>query len=318
MSHWNHKIRTNAECKDVTDAWVKRTCPTIAIVSDTGVGKSTWLSKLGPSTINGKVTVKNDKGEDVKVDKTIRKSPGIFDPILLIDADLGDGVFGDMVNDESYVHYRRFDAQPERISQWLVEQLIEARTTDCKAVIIEGTNALYELTLAAEMSKSPNATPFEWGRAGAGIMRGFFAYIRSLKLARAADGRGVPIFVALNMKGMEVKGADNKPYTQLVPNMSNNLRRHLLAAVDAQLELTRVGDRTNLNAFDPSPLPTRKIRSVTGATCDNLVRLVAEDNLDPAGLLGVWAHHSRDNAPKKPVIKPATEPTTTDTTEQPA
>lgn len=312
MSAWNHKIRTNAECKAVTAAWVKGYCPLIAIVSDTGVGKSTWLSKLGLSDIVGK----GKDGSPI----VVRKSPGIFDPILLIDADLGDGAYGDVVQDDRYVEYRRFDGQPERVSQWLAEQLNEARATKCGSVIIEGTNALYELTLAAEYTKNPSGTAYEWARAGAGIIRAFFAGIRALKMARNSDNRGIPIFVALNMKGTEVKGGDGKPYTQLVPNMSNNLRRHLLAAVDAQLELTRVGDRTTLNAFDPSPLPTRKIRAVTGATCENLVRQVAEDNLDPAGLLAVWAHHSRDNAPRKPIIKPPTEPATdtTETTEQSA
>lgn len=310
MSAWNHEIRKSAECKAVTDAWVKRTCPTIAIVSDTGVGKSTWMSKLGVTTLTG-----TKDGKPVSV----RKSAGIFDPMLLIDADLGDGVYGDMVCDERYVVLRRFDAQPERISQWLVEQLIEARTTDCKSVVIEGTNALYELTIAAEQQRNPDKTPYEWANKGAGIMRAFFAGIRALKLARASEGRGIPIFVSLNMKGEEIKGSDGKPITQLVPNMSKNLRRRLLEAVDAQLELTRIGDRTNLNAYDPSPLPTRKIRSVTGASCENLATLVAENNLDPAGLLALWAHHSRDNAPRKPIIKPPTEPDTietTDTTEQ--
>jgi hypothetical protein len=296
MSQWNTTGRRDAATVECMQQWVRRYSPLVGLYADTKVGKTTWLAKLF-----GRAPIIDVDGKS----KLVTSSS--FTPTLFIDADAGAAALGDIIEEASRVDYRKFDAHPDAIQKWALQQLVDAEKADCQAIVFEGVNAIYELALASAAMRNPSATSFDLAREASPVLRTLFAVMRRLKLARGSAGRGVPIFVTLNVKSVQ-EGSGATATKVLIPNMSDNLRRHFTAGADALIELTRAGDRTTLLGYDANPSPRHSIRGPSGPTCPDLGRLIAETNLDPIGLLALWADHSTKSMPKKPTIPVPTEP----------
>lgn len=290
MSNWNTLIRLDPVIIEQTKNWSRDICPMIGLFADTKVGKTTWFGKLFSPTAT-----------PCPDGKTRMKAAKLFGPTLYIEVDGGEAAIGNSINDPSLVILRRFDKHPREIRKWVAERLAEAETIQCGAIVIEVVNAVYELELAAARKSNPTGTSFDIARVASPYVRDMFAGFRALKMARRADGVGVPIFVSLNVKGkQEGKGDDEK--TVLSPNMSDNLRRRFTESADAMLELTRTIDRTMLIGHDTNTNPRHSIRGPSGSTCEKLATLIAEVNLDPAGMLALWADHTVRNMPKRPQL----------------
>lgn len=298
MSQWNTKGRRDPEAIECMQQWVKRYSPLVGLYADTKVGKTTWLAKLF-----GRAPIVDVDGKSKLVTSTS------FTPTLFIDADAGSATLGDIIEDGARVDYRKFDAHPDNIHKWALQQLADAEKVDCQAIVFEGVNAIYELALASAAMRNPSATSFDLAREASPALRTLFAAMRRLKLARGFDGRGVPFFVTHNVKGKQ-EGSGSTATTVLVPNMSDNLRRRFTEAADALIELTRVGDRTTLIGYDNNANPRHSIRGPSGPTCPDIGRLIAEPNLDPVGFLALWADHSTKSMPKRPNLTATTQPST--------
>ena len=301
MSQWNIKGRTDDAVILATLEWTKSMSPIVGIMADTKVGKTTWLSKLFAPV---QVQVEHE-GRIGYVKKTCTS----YKPTLYIDADAGEATIGHLIDDENRVDHLAFDGHPDTICKWVTERLREAESAQCGAIVIEVVNAVFELELARARAANPSEKElFKLAKEPSGELRAIFSQIRRLKLVRKANGIGVPIFVSLNVKGVQVGKAPNTS-TKLVPNMSDNLRRHFVAAADALVELTRVpqNNTTNLIAWDPDPNPTHAIRGPSGSSSETLARLVNENNLDPVGLLALWADFKNRNTPKRLQPKSAQE-----------
>jgi len=300
VSTWNDKIRTDPATKAITQEWTSRSAPMVALFADTKVGKSTWLSKLFTPVAT---LVPDASGKT----STKMRTAGMFCPTLYIDADAGALTMGDIAYNEKHVLLRSFDEHPSKVLQWFGKRIDEAETVKCGAIVVECVNAIYELELGKAYRANPEGTPRDWAAEIGGSMRALFSSLRGLKAARNANGIGVPIFVSLNVKSQrEGKGKDAP--TWYVPNMSDGLRRHVTAGVDAMLELTRVGDRTILIASDTHVPPRHSIRGPSGnavMTGTKLPALVGATNLDPAGLLACWADFCVKNAPRRPTLTSA-------------
>jgi hypothetical protein len=298
MSQWNTTGRRDPATVECMQQWVRRYSPLVGLFADTKVGKTTWLAKLF-----GRAPIVDVDGKSKLVTSTT------FAPTLFIDADAGAAALGDIIEEASRVDYRKFDAHPDQIQKWALQQLVDAEKADCQAIVFEGVNAIYELALASAAMRNPSATSFEHAREASPVLRTLFAAMKRLKLARISVNRGIPIFVTLNVKGKQ-EGSGATATTVLIPNMSDNLRRRFIESADAILELTRVGDNTTLLGYDANPSPRHSIRGPSGPACPNLGRLIAETNLDPIGLMALWADHSTKSMPKKPTIPVPTEPVT--------
>ena len=300
MSTWNDKIRTDPATKATTQEWLSRSAPVVGLYADTKIGKSTWVSKLFTPV----ATIVPDASGKTS---TKMRTAGMFCPTLYIDADAGALTMGDIAYNEKHVLLRSFDKHPSKVLQWIAERIDEAETVKCNAIVIECVNAIYELELGRAFRDKPDKTAPDWAAAIGGSIRAMFSAIRGLKLARNANGIGVPIFVTLNVKSQrEGKGQDAT--TSFVPNMSPGLRSHFTATADAMLELTRVGDRTILIASDTHVPPRHSIRGPSGnavMTGTRLPALVGATNLDPAGLLACWADFCVKNAPRRPTLTSA-------------
>jgi hypothetical protein len=245
----------------------------------------------------------------------------LYHRVLLIDIDQGSTTIAQYTMNPQICERRVFDKTPDKRVGWFNQQLKDARTFDCGAIIIEGFTSIHSGMVSANLENvaDPDNAPAVM-RAYIGPSSRTSALIesfRATKQYRLAAGRGVPIIVTLNTKETPVNPGDLKDQRKkVVPDWSPNLTDKAMRASDAFIELTRGPAGTVLRTMQDDENMARKLRApvpfgTRDASKPNAAQIIQQQvNLDLPGMFALWAKADSDmQATIASLLAPAQSPT---------
>lgn len=278
MSKFNAYAHT-PEAITTTREWLRRESPIVYMYSPSGRGKTTLLGSLF-------------------------RHP-LYHRVLFIDIDQGSTTIAEYTHNPQLCENRVFDKTPDRRVGWFNEQLKNARSYDCGAIVVEGFTSIHSGMVAANLEgvADPNNAPAVM-RAYIGPSSRTSALIESFrdtKQYRLAAGRGVPIIITLNTKQSPVNPDDMKDQRKkTVPDWSPNLTDKAMRASDAFIELDRGPSGTQLLTLQSPENQARKLRAPVpfgpqdSSKPNAAQQIQAQFNLDLPGMFALWA--SADSA----------------------
>jgi len=247
-------------------AWYEKRPPIIYFYGPTGVGKTHLIGTL----------LKHRTSDGARP----------YSKVLYIDGDNGSETVAEAADNEDLCIMRPYDGKYDGKLNWFFDELKNAESTECGAIVVEGFNALFKSMLTPAMRKISKIEGTEAWQAHndpSQKMDTIFEAVKELSENRKYYKRPVPIFVTLNVRKISKIEGDAKSGKQCVPNFSENRTLAAMGTAQAFIELQRESALSMLCRPD-SYNKFRKLRRSNVAS-----QVEAATNLNLPGLLALWA-----------------------------